>query len=64
MWDFDHCDPKRCSGRKLSRAGVILDLKVGQKFAGVVLSPNGKCSVSPQDRDIVLASGIAQNSFI
>jgi pre-rRNA-processing protein TSR3 len=59
MWDFDHCDPKRCSGRKLSRAGVILDLKVGQKFAGIVLSPNGHGSVSPKDKDIVAAYGIA-----
>jgi pre-rRNA-processing protein TSR3 len=36
--DFDQCDPRRCSGKKLSRLGLIHELKVGQKFRGVVLS--------------------------
>ena len=36
--DFDHCDPKRCSGKKLARFGLIKDLKVGTKFKGVVVT--------------------------
>ncbi|KAJ3363389.1 ribosome biogenesis protein tsr3 [Kappamyces sp. JEL0680] len=59
MWDFNHCDPKRCSGRKLARAGVISELRVGQRFKGIVMSPKGVDMVSPQDRDIVAANGIA-----
>ena len=38
MWDFNHCDPKRCSGKKLSRAGLVTSLRVGQKFRGVVIT--------------------------
>lgn len=53
MWDFDHCDPKRCSGKKLERLGLIRNLRVGQKFNGVVVSPNGKGVVCPDDRQIV-----------
>ncbi|SGZ49347.1 CIC11C00000004180 [Sungouiella intermedia] len=59
MWDFDHCDPKRCSGKKLERLGYIKNLRVGQKFQGVVVSPNGKGVVCPNDREIVESAGAA-----
>jgi len=38
MWDFDHCDPKRCSGKKLERHGLIKSMRIGQKFRGIVLT--------------------------
>ncbi|KAK6464469.1 hypothetical protein DFJ63DRAFT_71493 [Scheffersomyces coipomensis] len=59
MWDFDHCDPKRCSGKKLERLGLIKNLRVGQKFQGVVVSPNGKGVVCPDDLQIVEENGAA-----
>lgn len=57
MWDFDHCDPKRCSGKKLERLGLIRSLRVGQKFQGIVVSPNGSGVVCPDDRSIVEEHG-------
>ncbi|KAF7308383.1 Ribosome biogenesis protein TSR3 [Mycena chlorophos] len=59
MWDFDHCDPRRCSGKKLSRLGLIKELKVGSRFRGVVVSPKGTQVISPADRDIISAGGLA-----
>lgn len=59
MWDLNHCDPKRCSGRKLLRHGFITNLKLGQSFKGLVLNPLGKLTVSPQDRKIIETNGIA-----
>ncbi|EPQ29021.1 uncharacterized protein PFL1_03311 [Pseudozyma flocculosa PF-1] len=59
MWDFNHCDPKRCSGKKLSRLGLIKELRVGQKFRGVVLTPNATKTLSPADADIIRENGVA-----
>lgn len=59
MWDFDHCDPKRCSGKKLERLGYIKNLRIGQKFQGIVVSPNGKGVVCPDDKEIVEKFGAA-----
>lgn len=35
--DFDQCDPKKCTGRKLARMGFLKELTVQQKFRGVIL---------------------------
>ncbi|GJJ14871.1 hypothetical protein Clacol_009140 [Clathrus columnatus] len=59
MWDFNHCDPRRCSGKKLSRLGLIIDLRVGQRFRGIVVTPEGKQPVSPSDRNIIAEAGLA-----
>lgn len=59
MWDLNHCDPKKCSGRKLLRHNLIKNLKLGQRFQGLVLSPVGTQCVSPNDRDIIKKSGLA-----
>ncbi|KAJ7105485.1 hypothetical protein C8R43DRAFT_222215 [Mycena crocata] len=59
MWDFDHCDPRRCSGKKLSRLGLIKELKVGSRFRGIVVSPKGTKVISPSDREIILKGGLA-----
>ncbi|KAJ2725332.1 ribosome biogenesis protein tsr3 [Coemansia sp. Benny D115] len=59
MWDFDHCDPKRCSGRKLARMGMVKEFRLGQVFKGVVMSPEGKQVVSRADLPIMQEHGAA-----
>lgn len=59
MWDFNQCDPRKCSGRKLARLGLIKSLKIKQKFPGLVLSPLATDYVSPSDKDIIDPKGIA-----
>lgn len=58
-WDLEHCDPKRCSGKRLMHFGLMRELSVGQKFAGVVVSPNAKTVVSPVDRELLEQFGAA-----
>uniref|UniRef100_A0A0E0KA04 18S rRNA aminocarboxypropyltransferase n=1 Tax=Oryza punctata TaxID=4537 RepID=A0A0E0KA04_ORYPU len=59
MWDFGQCDVKRCTGRKLSRFGLLKELRVTNGFGGVVLSPVGTQCVSKEDRHIVQRKGLA-----
>ncbi|KIW02942.1 uncharacterized protein PV09_05988 [Verruconis gallopava] len=58
-WDLGHCDAKRCSGKRLMRLGLMRELHVGQKFAGVVISPKGKKLVSRADNELLEQYGAA-----
>ncbi|XP_014506122.1 ribosome biogenesis protein TSR3 homolog [Vigna radiata var. radiata] len=59
MWDFGQCDAKRCTGRKLSRFGMLKELRVSNGFGGVVLSPAGNQCVSREDYSIIQTKGLA-----
>ena len=58
-WDLNHCDAKRCSGKRLMRLGLMRELHVGQKHQGLVISPKGKQLCSPADREILEQYGAA-----
>lgn len=58
-WDLGHCDAKRCSGKRLMRLGLMRELHVGQKHAGVVISPKAKTIISPADRPLLEQFGAA-----
>ncbi|KAK7247464.1 hypothetical protein RIF29_42347 [Crotalaria pallida] len=59
MWDFGQCDSKKCTGRKLSRLGMIKELRVSNGFGGIVLSPVGKQCVSREDLSLIKMKGLA-----
>ncbi|XP_018330980.1 ribosome biogenesis protein TSR3 homolog [Agrilus planipennis] len=59
MWDFNQCDAKKCSGRKLARFGLLKPLKVKQRFPGIVLTPTAAHCLSPSDKNIIDTKGIA-----
>ncbi|XP_028555926.1 ribosome biogenesis protein TSR3 homolog isoform X2 [Dendrobium catenatum] len=59
MWDFGHCDIRKCTGRKLARFGLLKDLRVNNAFRGIVLSPVGTQCVSKEDHPLVKRQGLA-----
>ncbi|KAL2194930.1 hypothetical protein P885DRAFT_41988 [Corynascus similis CBS 632.67] len=58
-WDLGHCDPKRCSGKRLMKLGLMRELHVGQRHAGVIITPNGKHTLSPADGPLLDQYGAA-----
>lgn len=59
MWDFEQCDPKRCTGARLVKRGLIKEMGLGQPFRGIVLSPSAMTYVSPSDAIILEQLGLA-----
>lgn len=57
MWDVGHCDPKRCSGRKLMKFNMVKLLKLKQRFTGICMSPKGVKYVSKQDFNLISSDG-------
>lgn len=41
MWDLKHCDPKKCTGKKLMKHNLIKILRLGTLFPGLCLTPLG-----------------------
>lgn len=59
LWDFGQCDPKRCSGRRLARMGVVSEFKLNYRFPGIILTPTGSRVISPADADTLRDCGLA-----
>ena len=59
MIDFNQCDSKKCTGRKMERFKLLKAIKEKKKkFKGVVLSAFGDKPVSMEDLPIILKHGI------
>eukprot|EP00792_Barthelona_sp_PAP020_P011458 TRINITY_DN5445_c0_g1_i1.p1 TRINITY_DN5445_c0_g1~~TRINITY_DN5445_c0_g1_i1.p1 ORF type:complete len:242 (+),score=65.94 TRINITY_DN5445_c0_g1_i1:31-726(+) len=58
MWDFEHCDPKKCTGKRLSHFHLLEELTIKNGFGGVVLSPIGVDLICNGDKDLVEKYGL------
>lgn len=46
-------------GRKLARMNLIKELRLGQRFNGIILTPSATKCVSPEDAEIIALHGVA-----
>lgn len=58
MWDFNQCDPRRCSGRRLARVGALRSLRLTQPCRGLLLTPTATVALSPADGDTLRRGGL------
>ena len=58
MLYFDQCDPKKCTGKKMERLGLLKEIKLNRNYGGILLTPNGKKICSIEDHDIIATKGI------
>ena len=58
MLYFDQCDPKKCTGKKMERLGLLKEIKFNRNYGGILLTPNGKKICSIEDHDIIATKGI------
>eukprot|EP00769_Ergobibamus_cyprinoides_P001965 gnl/Ergobibamus_cyprinoides/306.p1 GENE.gnl/Ergobibamus_cyprinoides/306~~gnl/Ergobibamus_cyprinoides/306.p1 ORF type:complete len:244 (+),score=74.89 gnl/Ergobibamus_cyprinoides/306:56-787(+) len=58
MIDYQQCDPKRCSGKKLERFGLVKIVPKSARWTGIILSPAGEKVLSPADKDLMKRIGL------
>lgn len=47
-----------CTGVRLSKHGLLKEIKINSKFQGILLTPTGKKMVSKEDYDIIKTKGV------
>ena len=58
MLYFDQCDPKKCTGKKMERLGLLKEIKFSKNYGGILLTPTSKKICSIEDHDIIAKKGI------
>lgn len=59
LFEYKHNDPKRDTGMKLARQGLVRSMRPGDPFKGIVLSAEGRSVLSPKDAALISSAGIA-----
>ena len=55
---FEQCDPKKCTGKKMEKIGLLTETKFYTSYPGILLTPTGKKMVSKQDYERIKTKGI------
>ena len=58
LFEYKQNDPKRDTGMKLARQGLVRSLRPGDPFKGIVLSAQGRSVLSPADAELITSAGI------
>ena len=58
LQNFEQCDPKKCTGVKLMKYGILKEINVTSKFQGLLLTPEGKQTCIKLDAQLIRERGI------
>ncbi|KAH0572823.1 O-sialoglycoprotein endopeptidase [Spironucleus salmonicida] len=58
MYDYEQCDPKRCSGQRLYKRNLLEKIPITRPFAGILLSSEGTFYLSQADIALAAQRGL------
>lgn len=59
LWDYQHCDPKRCTGMRLVQRNLVQRMNLHVPMRGLVLSADATTTLSPADTEFMDQYGIS-----
>ncbi|ORD97954.1 TSR3 [Hepatospora eriocheir] len=58
IYEFNQCDPKKCSGHRLVKFNKVKPISIKSRFNGIMLSPEADKFISKEDLNLIKKFGL------